>query len=353
MSTSLAASPNASLGTVVRQFARGVYQQRHGFRKAAKRARFLKNREALARAVRSPNSVRIFANSRGGSTIFTELLLDGRTGVLWEPLLTPKPPAGHLAAREAVGNVPYVPRGCEDDDLAALFVDLFDGRTQCVSSYANPMPGINQRGDRAIVKLCGGSACLPYLAELLPERTGRPLRSVHLLRHPAAVVASQVNFGYFDRFEPVRDTRSYQHGRYQDLFERYEHAISDVRTREQMFAVWWCLTNVDAIKTPPAERTWHTICYEDLLTDPHETAAELHAYLAENETGEDEGPRLNLERLEQASVTTVGGRKSIETNSQLERWRKRMDARQIRDVLDTLEAFGIDLYGDDLLPTGR
>ena len=344
-------APSNPLARVLRQAVHSASRGRQGARKAWMRSRFLLDRAALGRAVRSPRTVRVFANSRGGSTIFTELMLDGRTAVLWEPLLTPDPPPGYAAAREALGNIPYVPRGCDDADLAALFTALFDGRAQSLATYGDPMPGGNQRGDRAIVKLCGASACLPYLADLLPS-PARPLRAVHLLRHPAAVVASQVNFRYFDRFEPVRDTRSYQHGRHRDLFERYGHAISDVRTREQMFAVWWCLTNVDALKTPPSRRTWHTICYEDLLTDPERTADGLHAYLAATETGA-AGPRLNLDRLGKASITTVGGRRAIETASQLERWKKRLDARQVRDVLGVVEAFGIDLYGDGLLPTGR
>ncbi len=338
---------------ILRRVARGVKSRKGGVGHALKSARVLRNREALGRAVRSPETVRVFSNSRGGSTIFTEMLLDGRTAVLWEPMLTPEPPAGHEAAREAVGNLPYVPRGCEDEDLRALFVDMFDGRTQCRSTYPNPMPGLNQRGDRAIVKLCGGSACLPYLADLLPAATGRPLRAVHLVRHPAAVIASQMNFTHFDQFEPVRDTRSYQNGRYQDLFERYATAISDVRTREQMFAVWWCLFNVDALKTPAENRTWHTVCYEDLLTDPDGTAERLHAHLAGTETVGRPGPRLNLARLTQASATTVGGRASIDPTAQLGRWRKTLNARQIRDVLAVVEAFGIDLYGDDLLPIAR
>lgn len=100
---------------------------------------------------------------------------------------------------------------------------------------------------------------------------------IHLVRSPYAVVASQLRFPTYQDVKTVKDSRSYIKG---PLVERLNslEVISDIRNKEEMLTFWYCIHNAYSL-LQAVDRTWHTVHYEDLHTDPMETYLALSEYL--------------------------------------------------------------------------
>jgi hypothetical protein len=109
---------------------------------------------------------------------------------------------------------------------------------------------------------------VPFLAATFPEA-----RFIHVVRHPAAVVNSMVNFLKRGRLVEIRDHIDAFADTIaaQTRFDAYRPLLDRIRrgTREEKLAAYWRVANetlaMDAAKL--GERALHLV-YEDLATDP-------------------------------------------------------------------------------------
>jgi hypothetical protein len=109
---------------------------------------------------------------------------------------------------------------------------------------------------------------LPFLAATFPEA-----RFIHVVRHPAAVVSSMMNFLQRGRLVEIRDhiddfagmvAAQPRFENYRPLLERIAHG-----TLPEKLAAYWRVANetLAADASPLGERSLHVV-YEDLATDP-------------------------------------------------------------------------------------
>lgn len=109
---------------------------------------------------------------------------------------------------------------------------------------------------------------LPFLAETFPDA-----RFIHIVRHPAAVVSSMMNFLQRGRLVEIRDHIDDFAGMVaaQPRFEHYRPLLDRVQhgTLPEKLAAYWRIANetLAADASVVRERTLHVV-YEDLATDP-------------------------------------------------------------------------------------
>ena len=174
----------------------------------------------------------------------------------------------------------------------------------------------------------------------LRERLGA--RVAHVVRHPCAVVASQLRV----------DPKAWHDHR--ELLERYladerlvegylvEHqvALSDVQDSTELHAALWCIENVIPMRR--AERDGIPIVfYEGLLShDPAEWRILLDAL------GLAHAPDQALTSRPSQQVSSDMKDASFDAET-MGRWRARLDARQIEGIRRILDRFEVEVYSCD------
>jgi hypothetical protein len=184
------------------------------------------------------------------------------------------------------------------------------------------------RTRRWVVKLVRGNGILHWLGNTFPIR-----RPVLMIRHPCAVVASQV------RLEPWSDPGSPATPANLAAFPQFAEVLERLQTDEEHLAGRWCMSTHVALSSP-RPHPWRTQSYEKLILDP---AVELEAMFgAWGMTV----PDAVLDRVRVASQTTYGDSRPDDVRAQLSRWTTVLGPEQVRRILDVVGAFGLDFYTD-------
>lgn len=286
-----------------------------------------------------PNDALIIcADPRGGSTWLYELLtrLEGAAG-LWEPLHI-----GRAAVFRDLGfnYRHYIPEQSIEPKARSAFEALFQGH--CREPHIMQRTSVQElrNADKLVVKFCRATQLLPWMTRVF-SFTRKP---VHLVRHPCAVVASQMKYGAWDHVKPGFDETEVLSD---PLTRPYADILLKINTVEAHLAAVWAMTNSVALNHPDRQARWMTISYEHLVTDPR---AVLSGMLQEW--------RLTLGNLDEiakrpskttlASSPIAGG----DQRNQLTHWQKALDARQIDLILGITHEIGISLYDQTAkLPT--
>jgi hypothetical protein len=185
-----------------------------------------------------------------------------------------------------------------------------------------------------VVKFVTANMMLPWLCETFD------LRAVFMVRHPCAVVSSQLVHGAWDGV-----SKSFCH--HEALFDDYPHLgpiYDGLASLEETLAFNWAIQNVVPLAAPPPQ-PWLTTTYERLAEDgPREMARVLHGL---GETPTDATQAL----LHTPSATTVARSNVKRGGSLLTGWRDRLTSRQVDRILRVTHAVGIVGYTDDLRPS--
>jgi hypothetical protein len=273
---------------------------------------------------------------RGGSTWLAELLSQvPQTAILFEPLhLWRKPP---LSGLHLCGYQP-IPEHADWPEARAAFDAIFRGR------FVNDWTGHQSSvlafllAKRMLVKMVRATAMLPWLI-----RNFRFLnRPVLLVRHPLAVVASQLRFGFArDGFRGFRipDCPFNEH------FLKHKDFLSELRTAEEGLAAHWCLANQVPLSSPDNGRAWTTVYYEHLLLDPERELRRIF------DAWELPLPRHLLNRVRVPSAKTVDSRFLSKPARQLDKWKLAFSDEQLERLIAVLDHFGYPGgYGLDPMP---
>lgn len=276
---------------------------------------------------------------RGGSTWLAELLSQvPRTATLFEPLyLWRKPPFSHL---NFCGYQP-IPEHADWPEARATFDAIFRGRfVNDWTGHQSSVPAFLV-AKRMLVKMVRAHAMLPWLIRNFRFRN----RPVLLVRHPLAVVASQLRFGFmrggFRGFR-IPDCPFNEH------FLKHREFLSRLRTAEEGLAAQWCLANQVPLSSPDNDRAWTTVYYEHLLLDPERDLRRIF------ENWELPLPRHILKRVRVPSAKTTDSRFLNKPERQLDKWRRDFTDEQIERLFIVLEHFGFPGgYGLDPMPRER
>lgn len=281
-------------------------------------------------------SICVFSDPRGGSTWITEVLAQlPRTAVLFEPLHI-----GHVPRFRRLGFAwrQYIPESGTWPEAERGFDDLFSGKilNRWTCSYSSPRKFF--LADRMIVKFCRANAMIPWLT----KRYAFERQPVYLLRHPFAVVASQLTHGAWGNTTTryvIPDCR------FNEFYTEHADFLSSLRSQEEVLVATWCLTNRVPLNSERNDRDWITVHYENLISNPQH---ELTRIFGRWQTTM---PEAVLRHVDKPSFTTKDARfqaKDVET--QLSKWKAVFNEAQIARMMRVMQYFAISMYDEGVFP---
>ena len=183
---------------------------------------------------------------------------------------------------------------------------------------------------RRLIKDIRANLLLGWMRANFP---GMPI--VLLLRHPCAVVASQLALGWKDILSETME----QEELVEDFLVPMEAEIRAARGGFERHLFTWCIENYVPLKQfGPGEI--HLCFYENLLTRPEHELPRLFSFLGE---GFDERVYDKLKRPSPLS-------REVEVAA-VDAWRRSVTGRQLERAVEILGLFGLDrVYGEAPMP---
>ena len=162
-------------------------------------------------------------------------------------------------------------------------------------------------------------------------------RCVMLIRHPCAVVSSQLRWG-----SKVKKQNLFVPAGLFAEFRHLEHIFDRVESQEEVLAFEWAIQQLPALSYP-RPYPWLITFYEFLYNDRTSQLARLCAFFDIDEMA------IDLRRSYQPSRVTRSGLDLLSGN-QLGAWKQKLDSNVVTRILDVVYGCGIDLYSDSELP---
>jgi hypothetical protein len=278
----------------------------------------------------------VCGDPRGGSTWLAETLAElPETVLLWEPL--------HLKYAGSFKKLGFnwrqhIPADAEWAEAKQAFSNLFRGKVLNEWTLLKANPEEYKRAKQLLVKFCRSNALLPWLCNSFSFQ----YKPVYLVRHPLAVVASQLKQGGWDFafvcFEALN-------GPFAEFYAVHEKFLTKIATKEESLLVNWCLSNRSLLSIAPENRKWIQVTYEEMLLEPQQTVKNiLRAW--------DKPFTFELEKiLASKSSTTLKGSPIHDKNKQLSNWKNSFTAEQLRKMQYILDYFEIHFYcSGEVLP---
>jgi hypothetical protein len=184
-----------------------------------------------------------------------------------------------------------------------------------------------------IVKFCRAHMFLKWMTEKFTTKT-----PILLIRHPCAVVASQMKHG---RWKPVREPRV--DPRFLHFYPQFSGILKRLTSWEEALAGTWCLEYFAPLMIPKPH-PWLLVTYERLVREGEDELERIFKTL-EIDMPEDAKKNLRI-----PSFTTKPGSSVTSDSDQLALWKRRLSKEQVKNILDAVAAFGLDFYTDELEP---
>jgi hypothetical protein len=183
---------------------------------------------------------------------------------------------------------------------------------------------------RYVVKFIRGNLLLYWLLQ------SSGVKGVLIIRHPCAVVASQMHFAWQNAIR--------WRERWIPLFERHEPSlvklVRSITTDEEVLALDWAVTNLLPLKQP-RPHPWLLVAYEEMLED---SAAwkKMCNYL--------DCPVPSPGAIAQSSTTTKPRLGESGPKHTVEKWKRHLSDRQVDAILRICAEVGVDFYDKSLFP---
>lgn len=157
---------------------------------------------------------------------------------------------------------------------------------------------------------------------------------VVVVRHPCAVVASQIMAGFS---EPSVHRAVERH------LDRYPHLapLLDIATDHERYAAQWALTYM-AVAAAPDSRVL-VVEYERFVDDPSSNLERLGRHLGIS--------GLDVTDVDIDRPSIMDYRDDLrQGREQLTKWQDRLDETQVREILEVVRTAGIYLYDESAMP---
>lgn len=202
----------------------------------------------------------ISAYPRGGSTWLSEIIHQiPRTAILYEPL-----DLRYTTQFRDLGFYwhQYIPENQTWPEAEKVFVRLFSGKFLRGQLYYQSTLASWLTANRLVIKFILANALLPWLT----RRYNFSFAPIYLIRHPFAIVASQLKHpGWKDA--KMAEFKIPQ-GRYNEIYLNHRDFFSTLRSKEEILTAQWCVVNSIPLHNPRNNVSWITVHYEHLLLDP-------------------------------------------------------------------------------------
>ncbi|MBU2915201.1 sulfotransferase [Reichenbachiella agariperforans] len=290
----------------------------------------------------------IAANPRGGSTWLEDVLGRLRKSVCYYEPLNPSYIPELAEMGFSMRN--HIPQTSIENDTKEYFKKLFLGKLfnnrmtfHPMSKKQNIYDVINAK--KRVFKFCRLNLMLPWLVDTFPQIAPPIL----LLRHPCAVVASQIKFGNVNGggWKHVHSQLGFLSQKHSDYFQPYRAFCLSLKHKEEILAAVWCLTNKYPLEHEYNNRRWLTISYEDLLLNTNDVINQICSKL--NISNEFD-ILVNYTSQHVASKTSIN-KKQIDKHLQLESWKHSLSNQEINNIMRVVNFFEMDkFYNNNLVP---
>ncbi len=297
------------------------------------------------------NTIPVFAFDRGGSTWFTDLLLripgtakiddptymgyyqtNNAMPASWEPKLHRLNDLGFYFYQP-------IPEDAEWEEARQFFIDLFQRQIWHPLIVQETDLQALKAADRFVYKINNGHLFLPWLCQQLE------MTPVLFLRHPCAVVASQLKFFVFRKVLDDPMFRVPSSFRYHEFYQPYSEILTSVKTPEEALAAQWCINFLHTAHHSQNDRWWVTMTYERLLLDKEAEMGRLFAALSLEAPADFFDGFFKPVNTDKSSAAHYR-----DPQQQLSQWKETLSAEQIKNILQVVKAFGITAYGESIEP---
>jgi hypothetical protein len=279
---------------------------------------------------------------RGGTTWLYEILLKSipNSCGIWEPLFLPG--NNRLNALGFSWRQHIAPQD-EWAEAEELFRDILRGaylNLSFIHGYSlGEFFGKSLGAERFVIKFCRANRLLMWMTKKVGARS-----PILLIRHPCAVVASQLHHGGWNHV--VRETAS-EHPMATPEYEQEWPWIGEIvrktTTPEERLAVTWCLDYFVPLSEKPPH-PWILVSYERLVTDGRKELERVFKAIG------GEVPGSVGSHLKAPSMTTRRGSNVLTGEDPLATWRTRLTRNQQKRILSAVARFGMDFYSEALEP---
>ena len=268
--------------------------------------------------------------ARGGTTWLAEMLAsDPRHLMIFEPL---QPYSGREPFDHGFSWLNYCRRG-DDWSHQKKFLELTLRGHMLNRRTLRPWWSLflSLRYNRLVVKFVHANMLLPQLHEWFNARC------VMLIRHPCAVVSSQLRWG-----AKVKKRHFFVPAGLFAEFTHLEHVFDRIERQEEVLAFEWAIQQLPALSYP-RPYPWLITFYELLYNDRIGQLVRLYGFFDIDEKA------IDLRRSYQPSRVARSG-SNVSSESQLGAWKQKLDSDVVTRILDVVHGCGIDLYSDSELP---
>lgn len=287
----------------------------------------------------------IFASPRGGSTWLAQTLKELTNSTLvWEPLFRHQqykinflnPFAYPEIAESKLFWNQYIPENAEWKEAEVFFSKLFSKQIVNLKLYRfNDISKI-KNSNFFLFKFCFGNNLLPWLTNHYQ------IQPTLLLRHPCAVVASQLNYGAWN-WHKQNFKFNYEMIKFNEFYAPYREILDSISCVEERLAANWAMTVLTPIKNKKNDIDWVTIAYEDLLINPDKALKKI-----KNRYNLEWDDRKLNNIINKQSFTKSSFNKNSKNN--LNAWQTHLSIHQIDTIIRFIERLGVDFYSTNLEP---
>lgn len=278
------------------------------------------------------NTIALVSTGRGGSTWLAELVMKLPNRVLlWEPLHLGNNP---YVARFGLGWNPYVPRAEEAPELEAYLNRLMTGRALSTSTLTSLNLNLRSlaNAEGFVVKFVQGHGLMPWFT----RRFDVPV--IGLVRHPCAVVSSQLKHG--NSWRSLTKSKLDVSDR---MWEDYPHWLGvyeRIETTEEALAFAWAIKTYLLLESDCRL----VVSYEEMVESPASTAREIFSRLGVGL------PAGALDQMAAPSATTHADAVYTDPSKRLGSWTRNLSMGDQDRILSVCHDVGVKLYTTDLMP---
>ena len=306
-------------------------------------AKYLENHNQVFKKFHSNESkVLISGNPRGGTTWLSELLSHIESScMLWEPLRPFRLYEDNLKEfSDKLGWFPYIPADKNWQEGLTFFKSLLNGNHLNYKSllrYSSYWKCL--RAKYLVIKCVTANMMIPWINENLD------IKIIYILRHPCAVVSSQLKFPAFT-YKSYNEYIKLKSSKYNHLYSKYINVFDSLKSDHEKLAAIWSITNLiplNYIESGNREKI-KLIYYEDLLINPQKELNEIFKFI------DQPVPERALERVNVPSKTTIHESPVMKAKDQLEKWKIKLSKEQQKEIIGVINQFGIHNYSIQGIP---
>ena len=248
---------------------------------------------------------------------------------------------------------PYVPYNKTWETGKTYLQEIFTGNLH-TRNHKYPIQTItllkSLYAKKLIVKFVRLNRLLPWIANSFQLK-----QIFFIIRHPCAVIASQLNSGYtsyhsndgtYKDIIPTIDTVIKEIQEIHEFDADIKQILLKLRYPEEILAAIWCIDNYIPLVHATSNQ-WETIVYEKLITNTKQEVNHLFHMLHLKHI-----PDSLFKQLEKPSMVTMEYDKQLigNTTQQLSKWHNSLSEKQIKRIFHVIKSFQMDFYSNDPEP---